>query len=268
MYNPDYKGQVVDYPLYSYTDFLTPAELKHCRALYAAEVTLVDRWVGRLLAKISDLGLLRNTMVLLTTDHGFLHGEHGIIGKGLIRDKVFSYIPLWEEINHIPFIMHYPGASPRRSQAIVQPPDVMPTLIELSVPVSSPVDAPGTMHGASMAHVLRGQSDRHRDFAVSLPYLGSDPCPITVAKDRWTGILYPRTSTGRQIVDKAVDGYEKIQDAPQKPQKDMLFDVVKDPLQAQDVQAAHPEILQRLRGDLVRTLQEAGAADEFVSRWR
>jgi arylsulfatase A-like enzyme len=274
MYDPGYEGEVVDYPLYSYTDFLTSAELKHCRALYAAEVTLVDRWVGRLLEKIGDLGLLTNTMILLTTDHGFLHGEHGIMGKGLIADKVFSYIPLWEEINHIPFIVHYPGAAPRRSQAIVQPLDVMPTLIELSVPGSrpapdsGPADNPGMMHGTSMAHVLREQSDQHRDFAVSLPYLGSDPCPVTVVKDHWTGILYPQTSTGQQIVDKAVDGYDKIQDAGQEPQTDMLFDVQRDPAQAQDVHVAHPEVIQELRADLVRTLQETSTDDKFVERWR
>lgn len=263
MYNPGYTGEVVDYPLYSYTDFLTSAELEHCRALYAAEVTLVDRWVGRLLEKIRDLGLLTKTMVLLTTDHGFLHGEHRIMGKGLIRDKVFSYIPLWEEINHIPFIVHYPGTQPRRSQAIVQPPDVMPTVIELSKSAQ-----PGTMHGTSMAHILYGQSDQHRDFAVSLPYLGSDPCPVTVVKDRWTGILYPRTSSGQTIVDKAVDGYEKVQDAGQEPRTDLLFDVRNDPSQAQDVCIAHPEVIQELRANLLCTLQETGTADEFVERWR
>ena len=38
MYDPGYSGEVVDYPCYAYTDFLTESELKHCRALYAAEV--------------------------------------------------------------------------------------------------------------------------------------------------------------------------------------------------------------------------------------
>ncbi len=93
MYDAGYDGEVVDYPLYARTDFLTKRELRHARALYAAEVTLVDRWVGRALEKIADLGLFRNTMVMVTTDHGFLHGEHGIMGKSLIGPHGLSYIP-------------------------------------------------------------------------------------------------------------------------------------------------------------------------------
>lgn len=42
MYDPGYEGQVVDHPRYDYQSFLRPEELRHCRALYAGEVTLVD----------------------------------------------------------------------------------------------------------------------------------------------------------------------------------------------------------------------------------
>ncbi|MCD6336261.1 MAG: sulfatase, partial [Candidatus Latescibacteria bacterium] len=69
-YDPGYEGEEVNYPLYGPCDYLTRAELKHARAMYAAEVTLVDRWIGMLLQKIEDLGLFENTMVIVTTDHG------------------------------------------------------------------------------------------------------------------------------------------------------------------------------------------------------
>ena len=262
MYDPGYTGEVVDYPLYSHVDFLTPAELQHCRALYAAEVTLVDRWTGKLLKKIRDLGLLRNTMIILTTDHGFLHGEHDIIGKSLISESAFSYIPLYEEINHIPFILYYPGSEPRRSQAIIQPPDIMPTLLDLSE-----TDDPGTIHGKSIADVLQGKADQHHDFAISMPYLGSDSCPVTVVKDRWTAILYSRRSSGKRVIDRAVDGYEKVQDTEQVANQDMLFDVVNDPAQTHDVQAEHGDIVEDLRSDLIHHLEKVGTNREFVNRW-
>jgi len=263
MYDPGYTGQAVDYPLYSAVDFLTEAELEHCRALYAAEVTLVDRWVGVLLQKIKDLGLLKNTMVIFTTDHGFLHGEHGIIGKSLISKNYFSYIPLYEEINHIPFIVCYPGAKPRRSQALVQPMDVMPTLIHLSK-----TDDPGTMHGKSMAGVLLGKCNEHHPFAVSAPYLESESCPVTVVKGCWTAVLYPRQQTGKKLVDKAVDGFEKVQDADKEGDGDLLFDVESDPAQEHNVKAQHPDVIAELRKDLVHRLEEVGTAGEIVERWR
>ncbi len=263
MYDPDYAGEVVDYPRYSTTDFLTDAELNHCRALYAAEVTLVDRWVGMLLQRIEDLGLLEDTLVLVTTDHGFLHGEHGIIGKSLISEGSFSYIPLYEEINHIPFIIRFPGAKPSRSQAIVQPTDVMPTIVELAG-----ASDPGTMHGRSFADVLRGSSHDHLPFAVSTPYLRTEAPPVTVVKNNWTAVLYPKRGAQKRLVDKAVDGFEKVHDAVAEDHGDLLFDVLNDPGQASNVAGQHPDVVAELRRDLVSRLAEVGTDEEIVGRWR
>src|SRR5215211_3187363 len=50
-------------------------------ATYCGEVTMVDFWIGRLLAKLDVLGLRENTLVFFTSDHGFYFGEHGYFGK-------------------------------------------------------------------------------------------------------------------------------------------------------------------------------------------
>ena len=50
-------------------------------ATYCGEVTMVDFWIGRLLAKLDALGLRENTIVLFTSDHGFYFGEHDYFGK-------------------------------------------------------------------------------------------------------------------------------------------------------------------------------------------
>ena len=262
MYDPGYSGDVVDSPLYWYTDFLTEAELKHCRALYAAEVTLVDRWVGMLLQKIEDLGLLENTTVLFTSDHGFLLGEHGIIGKGLMTPGTFTYIPLYDEISHVPLIVYSPEAEPRRSQAIVQPMDIMPTLADLSG-----ASDPGTMHGRSFRDVLSGQRDEHNALAVATPFMGSNPCPVTVVSGNWTGVLYARKRSEGTLVDRAVDGYDKVQDVGDVSTEDLLFDISKDPEQSQDVKGQHPEILEDFRSALLDRLAEVGTAKEIIERW-
>ncbi len=264
MYDPGYTGQVVDYPLYAYTkDFLTEAELKHCRALYAAEVTLVDRWTGRLLDKIADLGLLDDTMVLFTTDHGFLHGEHGIMGKALIgRDDVFHYIPLYEEINHIPWIVHVPGGAPARRKAIVQPHDIMPTILDLAA-----VEVPPTVHGESFAGVLQGKTDAHREFAVSSPNVKEAITIATVVKGRWAAAIRPRYGTDEKALDKAVDGRAKVQ-AEAEGGTDLLFDVQADPAQAHDVAAKNPKVLTELRADFIAALEAAGTDPASVDAWR
>ncbi len=68
-------------PRYGRPDYMSATERDHVRALYAAQVTLVDRWVGRLLEKIETLGLDRNTLIIYLSDHGHLFAEHGLQGK-------------------------------------------------------------------------------------------------------------------------------------------------------------------------------------------
>ena len=51
------------------------------RQLYAAEVTMVDVWLGRFLDRLANLGLAGNTLVVLVSDHGVLLGECGWVGK-------------------------------------------------------------------------------------------------------------------------------------------------------------------------------------------
>ncbi len=69
---------------------MSESELKHAFAMYHGEATLVDKQFGRLLDKLDELGLSEDTIVIFTSDHGFLFGEHDLIGKSLItREKAF-----------------------------------------------------------------------------------------------------------------------------------------------------------------------------------
>jgi len=133
-YDPNYEGEEVIYPVYGPADYLTREELRHMRALYAGEVTMVDRWIGMLLRKIEDLGLFDNTAVVFTTDHGFYLGEHNLTGKSIITSEFHANAPLYEEVAHIPLLIRLPGQSKRgvHCSALVQPPDLTATIIELA----------------------------------------------------------------------------------------------------------------------------------------
>ena len=166
-YNPDYTGAPMLHPNYGKASDYTGAELRNLRAHYCAEAELVDRWVGRILQKIDDLDLWKNSAVIFTTDHGMSLGEHNRTGKTNINEGDERYWPLYPEIAHIPFLIAAPGLEGGRVvDAIAQPVDIMPTLFDLVGGIE--IDPPEPMHGISFAPVLRGGSiEPIRDMAIT-----------------------------------------------------------------------------------------------------
>jgi arylsulfatase A-like enzyme len=167
-YDPGYDGEEVIYPRYDFwKDYLSERELQHCRALYAGEATLVDRWLGFLLDRIATLDLLKNTAVIITTDHGFYLGEHGYIGKALLRGGSFQYLPLYSEVVRIPLLVYFPGCrGGTRLKALAQSVDLMPTILELMG-----VPKPPSLESSSLAPVLAGRVEKTRDLAIASPTL-------------------------------------------------------------------------------------------------
>ena len=265
MYDPGYVGEEVTYPLYGPADYVTADELKHMRAMYAAELTLVDRWIGRLLGRITDMGLLEDTVVVLTTDHGFLHGEHDWTGKMYITPEWSRNIQLYEEIAHIPLIIHYPGAEPRREQTIVQPPDIMPTFLDLA---GAP--DPGTMHGRSIVPLLNGKQMDTHDFAVTSPTIingvaGGERVTLTTAE--WSFICAGYPTLGEDYESLAVDGLSKqIRAEDLVPSE--LYHLPSDPQQQNNVIDRHPEVVADLRARFVQFLQEVGTDEALIAPWR
>src|SRR4051812_42117528 len=152
-------------------------------ATYCGEVTMVDFWIGRLLAKLEALGLEENTIVFFTSDHGFYFGEHGYFGKAewiddldatVAEDAVVpgrlpeswlltvGWSPLYSELTSVPLIVRVPGLEPGRRSALAAAPDLAPTILGLAG-----VERPGSMQGGSLEDVLIGERDEHRPFVVS-----------------------------------------------------------------------------------------------------
>ena len=89
--------------------------IERVRDLYAAELTFVDEWIGRLMNKLADEDLLDNTVVYYMSDHGLTLGEHGIIGKHAARATV----------RDLPRALHDPaprGQARRARPATTSPP--------------------------------------------------------------------------------------------------------------------------------------------------
>jgi len=267
MYDPGYEGDVVDYPHYDYVEgYLSEGELKHIRALYAAEVTLVDRWVGKLLDRIRDLKLLDNTMVLFTADHGFLHGEHGIVGKSILSPKrPWSCIPLYDEISHIPFILRGPGIGSGRSDAIVQPPDIMPTIL-----AAAAVEIPETVQGRSFLPVARGETEEHRPTALSYTFVDRPDAVATITEGRWQGSIRPtKLRPPENEVTLDVDGLPKpVTWNPEDAETPLLYDIETDPHQQDNLAGENPDVVRKLRERFVELLRECDADENIVNAWK
>jgi arylsulfatase A-like enzyme len=88
---------------------------------YDGEIAYTDRHVGRLLDALGERGLLENTAVVFTSDHGEEFGEHG-------GDRHFS---LHEEVLRTPLVIRAPGVPPRTVTEPVEQIDLLPTLLSL-----------------------------------------------------------------------------------------------------------------------------------------
>ncbi|MEN8882502.1 MAG: sulfatase-like hydrolase/transferase [Polaribacter sp.] len=76
-----------------------PEKVKYFISEYYALVKEVDDWIGNILNKLDELGLIDNTLVVFTSDHGEMLGNHGMVGK-------FNF---YEESSHVPMLIRFPG---------------------------------------------------------------------------------------------------------------------------------------------------------------
>jgi arylsulfatase A-like enzyme len=128
--------------------------VRRLRELYAAEVTMTDRWLGVLLDRLHDLNLERNTVIALMADHGILLGEHGWTGK--------ISTALHPALTRIPMVIVDPArrAANTSSNWYASTHDVAPTLLSMVG-----VPAPEQMDGVDMSPLLDGKPLPERPYA-------------------------------------------------------------------------------------------------------
>jgi len=134
-------------PLYGDSSYLEESQLERMKKLYAAEVSMVDAWLGRFLDRVDGLGLLDSTLLIVVSDHGILLGEHGITGK-----PTFA---LWPEVVDVPLLISHPdhrGAGVH--EGYVSTHDVVPTILS-----ALGINLPPWMNGRDlMRHVANPRS--------------------------------------------------------------------------------------------------------------
>ena len=229
-----YDGPPMIHPNYGPATAYTQEELANLQAHYAAEIYLVNKWVGYVLDKIEELGLFDDSVVIFTSDHGMFVGEHNRTGKSNIHAEDERVWPLYEEISHIPLMIATPEvAGGQRVSALTQSVDLLPTLMALAGVEKSDLG----MHGHSLAPLLTGPSAWPRQYAFSSTFIRNGG--PTVTDERWTYLAYGEHGG-----------------APE------LYDLQADPQQQQNVIGEHPAVAQRMQKALVDFLDAVETPEE------
>jgi len=141
-------------------DNMSECEHKIIKAAYYAMIELIDIQFGRLMQALEETNSLENTIVIFTSDHGEMLGDHGIYLKG-------PYF--YEQLAHVPLIMSWKNhfKSGIRLNTLTELTDLVPTIEEFCIGEIEP-----SVQGKSLADILTGDQDpaTHRDSVYSEYY--------------------------------------------------------------------------------------------------
>jgi arylsulfatase A-like enzyme len=161
-------------------------EGKERQAKYWAQIELIDDNVGRMLDVLEETGQRENTIVIFTSDHGDMTGDHGLVAKGC---------RFYDPLVGVPLIFSWPGRfkAGLRSEALVELTDIVPTLLEVNG-----LSIPNRIQGRSLLAILEGRAEphEHRDFVRSVFYRVTEGPPSYItAMIRENYLIWKRTHT-------------------------------------------------------------------------
>jgi arylsulfatase A-like enzyme len=250
---PNYSGPPMCW-FGGYADVLSDAEVSHIRALYAAMVSMCDKWVGIFLDKLKQLDMMDNTMIIFLSDHGEWIGERGLF----LKEESWPY----EELSRIPLIIRHPEGLGRgqRHSAFVDTTDIMPTILdflqvigprarEVTFKGSRVYPAAGTddIEGYSLIPLICGEQERIREFSIS----GWHDISWRIRDNQWSFYMWAPKEKSRR------DGPElyRIDHGYQVPAP-TAFDREKDWMERVNVIDRHPEVAEKLELELHRFLRK------------
>ncbi len=189
-------------------------EAKRIQAAYYAMIEQIDDNVGRMMDALERSGQLNDTLVIFTSDHGEMLGDHGLLLKGC---------RFYEGLVRVPLIMSWPGQflENARRQALVELIDIAPTLLELAgIPI------PKRMQGKSLGKLLRdtGTADHHRDAVRCEYYCALNPAvregisgtyATMIRDERYKLVVYHGHGIGELFdLERDPDEFDNLWDEP------------------------------------------------------
>ncbi len=170
---------------------VTPELHKGLLEAYYASISYMDAQVGRVLDALDRLGLREKTIVLFTSDHGYLLGEH----------HKFQKQHLFEESTRVPFILSAPGMRDTAGQAtrhLTELVDVYPTIAELAG-----LTPPENLQGRSLVPLLENPDTGRwdREFVFTISRSGGE----SIRTQEWRYIHWGFGQKGAELYDRVND---------------------------------------------------------------
>jgi len=198
-------------------------DIKYPIAMYDGEIRYVDDNVAELTNLLEDLGILEETAIILTSDHGESLGEHQFY---------FDHCDVYETTVHVPLIIRYPEAvsSGKRVDSLVQ------STISLALTILSlfGIEVPEHMEGKDLIRLVNGEETGWEEIYVN--------------QGLWTGKRAIRTEKWKFIktLDKAFWETPEIE----------LYNMKEDPEETKNLASEEPEIVDELELRMERWLRK------------
>src|SRR3989339_2069338 len=211
-------------------------------ALYDGQLRQLDDYMGQLTEKMKKWGILDNTVIIITSDHGEELFEHGFIGHA----STSLNAKLYDEIIHIPLIIWWPKKIKHRvAGERVQQIDIMPTILDvLGIPPSE------GLQGYSLLPSIQGKPANNSRPVFCETILGGfqstkemeDIRLRCVRTNEWK-LIYTNTPTSIVSSGGLDDGkYE-------------LYNLSNDPKEERNIFDNHPEVAKELKKKLFRWIE-------------
>jgi arylsulfatase A-like enzyme len=267
-YWPGYDGEVIQ-PVYGHLQDApgyTEELVRKAHATYCGEVTMVDTWVGYLLRQVENMGLMENTAVIFTSDHGFYFGEHGgLFGKLTFMkgpdgslyqhgdpDARWDFSPLYQELTLLPLLVYVPGAGPGSYGGLTSAIDLMPTVLDIMGR-----GIPDWVQGRSLLKSVRDRSTPGREYAITtVPF--ANPGDLVRSVDNIRRML-----ARAPVTTVTVDQWALLDTVDEGLSE--LYHLPSDPGQQRNVILDNPGVARDVHEYLVRFMRETSVPEHLLN---
>ena len=207
-------------------------------ARYDGEIAYVDNRLGRLFEHLGKLGLDKNTVVIVTSDHGESFGSHNTLGHSGLHETV-THIPLW---------FHGPGIpSGKVIDSLTRQVDIVPTILDLGQVRS---EIPYEFSGKSLVPLMEGTANSVTDVVSCAEC--SRQKTRSIHWDKW------------KFIRSLQDHGHRVDRMPDRE----LYDLEADPLETCNLIDRHPDVAEEMEEKLASYIQEecrkVGRAEDVV----
>ncbi len=226
---------------------LTEARKKKIIQAYLASISFLDAQVGRVVNKLTELGLAEDTLVVFTSDHGYHMNEHGLWQKQ----------SLFEDATRVPLIIRAPGQATAGgvSTTPVELIDLFPTLCEWA---NLEMPADHEREGQSLMPMLDDPNTPGKGYAISqvrrppsrakYAWFGAEPGPnhvvhgYSIRTDRYRYNQWHQGELGEELYDHETDPGE-LRNLADHPEFQVLKEALKEQLAPFEQAHGAPETL-------------------------